>query len=363
MSRAGWKEKRPKRPTMKIKKRYLSLLALLILIPFLVVDIINYFSLPDMDDNSVEKVTLHIPRGSTLNAITDSLKKKELINDKRLFKLWLSSLGKDRSMKAGYFEIPKGLNYAQLAEYLSQAKPMQIPVTLLEGWSYHEMAEQLQKALEINSERFIELCNDSAFIKELGVEASNLEGYLLPDTYHFYWGMSEKQIIRILVKANARLFDGQATAQLDSLKFNRHQLLTMASIIEGEAILDDERTIIASVYYNRLRRRIKLQADPTIQYILPGSPRRLLYDDLKIDSPYNTYKYYGLPPGPINNPGKKSIRAALYPAQTSYIYFVARGDGGHTFSKTSAEHSRAKAKFNRIRRQVAREKRLKNQRD
>ncbi len=131
-----------------------------------------------------------------------------------------------------------------------------------------------------------------------------------------------------------------------------HDILTLASIVEGEAILDKERPVIASVYYNRLSRGIRLQADPTIQFIIKGPPRRLLLKDLEIDSPYNTYKYKGLPPGPINNPGKLSILAAVFPAQTKYLFFVARGDGSHIFSRTAKEHARAKRKFDKVRRQV-----------
>jgi len=144
------------------------------------------------------------------------------------------------------------------------------------------------------------------------------------------------------------------------MKMTVSKILTLASIVEGEAIFDDERAVIASVYYNRLKKRIKLQADPTIQYILQGPPRRLLLKDLAIDSPYNTYMYYGLPPGPISNPGKNSIMAAIYPAKTDYLYFVARGDGRHTFSKTAAEHQRAKQQFDQVRREVYRKKRRSN---
>jgi UPF0755 protein len=141
------------------------------------------------------------------------------------------------------------------------------------------------------------------------------------------------------------------------MNMRMHDILTIASIIEGEVIVDAERPIVASVYYNRLRKRIRLQADPTIQYIIPGAPRRLLIKDLEIDSPYNTYVYYGLPPGPINNPGKASIMAAIYPANTKYLYFVAKGDGSHVFSKTLSEHNRAKASFDKIRREVYRKQR------
>jgi UPF0755 protein len=138
-----------------------------------------------------------------------------------------------------------------------------------------------------------------------------------------------------------------------------NEVLTLASIIEGEAMVDTEMPIISSVYHNRLRRGMPLQADPTIQYIIPDGPRRLLYRDLKIDSPYNTYLYAGLPPGPINNPGVHAIRAALLPAESKYIYFVANGDGTHSFSENYSQHLRAKKRFDAYREQVAKEEQQK----
>ncbi len=333
---------------------------IIVILPFVFWDIFSYFSLPDLDNPGIEKKSIYIPRGANLSAIVDTLQENGLVEDKDLFIIWLTSLGKDRSLKAGYFEIPVGLTYAQLAEYLSKARSKEIKVTLLEGWRITDIAGKLEAAIEIDSTRFVELSRDTTFIRSLGLGVNSLEGYLLPDTYNLFWGMDEKQLIRLLVRHCLAIFDDEAKQQMDNLKMSVHRILTLASIIEGEAMLDDERATIASVYYNRLRRRIKLQADPTIQYILPGPPRRLLYDDLKIDSPYNTYKYYGLPPGPINNPGRKSILAALYPAKTGYIYFVARGDGGHTFTRTAAEHAREKAKFNRLRKQVYRKRKMQN---
>ena len=147
--------------------------------------------------------------------------------------------------------------------------------------------------------------------------------------------------------------------KLNEMSFTPHQVLTLASIIEGEALLDEERPVIASLYHNRLKRGMKLQADPTIQYIIKGPPRRLLIKDLKIDSPYNTYIYKGLPPGPINNPGEASIRATIFPADTNYLYMVAVGDGSHTFSRTLSEHNKAKEAFDKVRREVARERKNK----
>ena len=329
-----------------------SIIILLLVIPFFICDLINYCTIPDFDNDLVDTITVEIPKGSTLQTIADTLKNNGLIEDKELFKIWIMSLGKEKEIKAGLFEIPKGLNYAQLAKYLSQAKLKQIKVTLLEGWPITEIAAKLQNDLDIDENVFIKLTEDSAFLNQFGIDKNNLQGYLLPDTYYFYWGMSEKSIIETLVNNCLALFDSTALVQLHNLNMNQHQILTLASIIEGEAILDDERSIISSVYYNRLNRKIKLQADPTIQYILKDPPRHILYKDLEIDSPYNTYKYYGLPPGPINNPGKSSILAAIYPEKTSFLYFVATGDGGHAFSRTAAEHARAKAKFDKVRREI-----------
>jgi UPF0755 protein len=328
----------------------------LLAVPFLVIMSVQYLSVPEIEVHD-ERIDVIIPRGATLNAIADTLLKKKLIDDKQVFRFWVTTLEKDRSLKAGYYEIPKGLNYAQLVNYLSTARSKQIRVTLIEGWRIEEIAEALASKLDIEAQNFVDLCYDDKFISTMQIDQNSLEGYLLPDTYFFYWGMEEEEIVRFLVTKCLDIFTGTVRARLDSINMDIHEILTLASIIEGEAIFDDERRTISSVYHNRLKKRIKLQADPTIQYILKGPPRRLLYKDLETDSPYNTYKYYGLPPGPINNPGRKSILAAIHPEDTRYLYFVARGDGRHTFSYTATEHARAKAKFNQIRREVYRKKR------
>jgi UPF0755 protein len=341
-----------------IKRYFLkSIFIFILIVPLIIVIMIDYFRVPPLDEE-VDRVAFIIPKGASINSIADSLFVKDLINDKELFILWLTTLDKDRVIKAGYYEIPKGLTYAQLINFLSKAPPKEIKVTLIEGWSREEIAEELQKKINIDKNKFIALTNDSLFMRGLGINADNLEGYLLPDTYLFYWGVDEKTVLKFLANQCLNIFNTSELEQIKKYNMSIHQILTLASIIEGEAIFDDEREVISSVYHNRLNRRIKLQADPTIQYILEGPPRRLLYKDLEIDSPYNTYKYYGLPPGPISNPGKKSILAAIYPADTKYIYFVAKGDGKHVFSTNAKDHSRAKAQFDKVRREVRRQKRL-----
>jgi len=331
-------------------------LILLLIVPFAVCLIIDFFRLPDI--SQYDRIELVIPKGTTPDDIADSLLRKGLIDDTKTFIFWLTTLDKDRDLKAGFYDIPVGLNYPQLIAYLTTARSKEIKLTLIEGWTTEQIADELSRVLQCDRDRLIQLIRDTTFIRELGLDGSNLEGYLLPDTYYFYWGMDEESLIRFLVSRTITIFSDQIMSRLDTMKMTQHEILTLASIIEGEALFDAERDTISSVYHNRLSRRIKLQADPTIQYILDGPPRRLLYRDLEIDSPYNTYKYYGLPPGPINNPGYKSIMAAIYPADTNYLYFVARGDGRHTFSRTAREHAQAKAEFDKIRREVYRKRRL-----
>ncbi len=178
-----------------------------------------------------------------------------------------------------------------------------------------------------------------------------MEGYLFPDSYYVYERSSPSEIIGIFYNGFKKFMTDSLQARADLMRFSVHDILTLASIVEGETNKIDEMPKIASVYLNRLDRGMKLEADPTIQYLQPNGWKRLLYKDLKINSPYNTYLYTGLPPGPINNPGREAILAVLYPAKTNYLFFVATGEGGHNFSRTFSEHLRNVAKYRRWLRQ------------
>jgi len=303
-------------------------------------------------------VTVKIPSGINFKHVSDSLYQKGLIRSRQLFQLLGVLSGKDQEIRSGLYRIPKEFSSWQILNYLTAGNNVTIKVTIPEGVTSDKIAGILQSKIEIDSGAFVTLASDGAFAKSFGIQTDFLEGYLLPETYYFDWKMSEKELLRFLVNRTLKLFDSDSVRQrLRELNMNVNEILTLASIIEGEALVDSERAIISSVYHNRLRRGWRLQADPTIQYILPGEPRRLTYRDLEIDSPYNTYKHAGLPPAPINNPGKKSILAALYPADTQYLFFVATGDGGHRFSRTTKEHAYWKKQFDQVRRKVRREKR------
>ncbi|UCF63032.1 MAG: endolytic transglycosylase MltG [bacterium] len=313
----------------------------------------------DVYQDAVNKTVL-IPKGSSLRQIAQILETEDLLHSVDWFILIGKISGYQNKLQAGLFLVPEGMHPWHLLLYLTQPKLANIKVTLPEGLLASEMAQILFQKLHIDSAYFMSFVNDSAFCHRVGIEANSLEGYLLPETYFFTYEMDEEDIILTLLAGMFSIFEADSVQnQMTHLKMNRHQILTLASIVEGEVVVDSERALVSSVYHNRLRRGWHLAADPTIQYIIPGPPRRLLNADLEIDSPYNTYKYRGLPPGPISNPGRLSVLAAIFPEQTRYMYFVASGDGGHHFSQTAAEHAQWKSKFDRIRREVRRKERQK----
>lgn len=301
---------------------------------------------------------ISIQSGMSFNMIADGLKAKKIIRNKQNFKLAAYILGYTNKLKAGKYQIPAGLSNYDILQILVQGKVAVTRVTIPEGKTHRYIAALLKHKLGIDSSRFVHLVHDSLLLKNMGIEAGSLEGYLYPDTYYLTEGLSEEQIIRTLVKQFKKNFPDSIRDSDPELNLTRHQLVILAALVEGEAMLDSERSLISALYRNRLKRGILLQCDPTIQYLLP-EPRRLLNRDLAIDSPYNTYKYPGLPPGPINNPGVKSLLAAAYPEDVKYLYMVARGDGGHTFSRTLSGHLNAKRKFDAYRREVNRKKRRK----
>jgi UPF0755 protein len=207
--------------------------------------------------------------------------------------------------------------------------------------------------LGIDSEKIISLCHDEKFIHKLGIDAKSLEGYLLPETYSFYWQPDEQEILERMLDGFKRFYTDSLAEQQEQLDVTQLEILTLASIVEAESGMDGERPIIAGVYWNRLRKRMRLEADPTIQYAL-GEEKRLRFKDLNVDSPYNTYRHSGLPPGPINNPGKSSILAALFPQRHAFLYFVATGTGGHRFAKNYSDHQKNIRQYHRTRRELRR---------
>ena len=319
-----------------------------------VTSLITIFYWPQ--NNMLREIKVTINHGESLSIVSKKLFKKGVITNEVIFQLATKIRGLDTSIPVGTFLLKNVSVNNNIIDQLVNGNPERKKITLLEGWTIKQILGHLSKEMGFNYNNVYSLINNANFITSFGIEAENLEGYLYPDTYYFFEGEDVNSVIKRLVKEYKYFWTDSNITKASSISLTQHQVLTLASIIEGEAIYDSERPIISAVYHNRLKRGMKLQADPTVQYIIKDGPRRLLIKDLRIKSPYNTYLYEGLPPGPINSPGFKSLSAALYPDENDYLYFVAKGDGYHTFSKNEKEHERAKRAFQRIRRKVKREK-------
>ncbi|OGU56575.1 MAG: hypothetical protein A2V66_14410 [Ignavibacteria bacterium RBG_13_36_8] len=300
-----------------------------------------------------EPVKLEIPKGYSLARVIDTLYVKNIIPNKTSIRIAAFLFGAETKIKAGRYKIPNGLSYIQLIDLLLEGQSdEQELVTIPEGIWQKNLAGLLKNVVYVDSLEFVKLSSNKQFIKSLGLSVNNLEGYLLPETYYLYKNSNAEEIIRKLKSEMDKIFVDSVETRMSELKMTRHQILTIASIIDGESNIVSEYKRISGVYHNRLKKGMKLQADPTIQYLIRDRKHnKILYKDLEINSRYNTYMYYGLPPTPINNPGKDAIYAALYPEKHDYYYFVADGDGGHVFSKTFAQHLRNVEKYRQWRRQ------------
>jgi UPF0755 protein len=290
-----------------------------------------------------------VPRGASGAQIAKLLEEQGFIDHEALFRiaLRLHPVG-GAGIKHGIYHLPQGYSAKQLLEELRVGPDRvsleeQFRLTIPEGLSIPQAA-----ALFDDPEAFIAAASDATLVDRIGVDAENLEGFLMPNTYFFDRKPDEKEAVTRMVEQfledYARLLkDIPAASQYDM-----KTVVTVASLVEEEARLDDERPVVASVIYNRMKSRMPLQMDSTLQFALNKYGERMLDVDKQVNSPYNTYKYPGLPPGPISSPGLASLRAAMQPANTDYLYFVSNADGkSHTFSRTLAEHNAAVARYNR----------------
>jgi len=294
--------------------------------------------------------SITIQKGASATAVAELLKSESCLENTGIFKLALTMTMKNRSIRSGRYNLKGISSVGQLVKVISSPSADLMKVTLLEGWTVQEFASELNDKLQIDSYEFIRLSQDYDFIQGFNIDAPSLEGFLFPDTYILLRTYTEEEILRILVNQYQHKYR-QLLKEFEPVRrMNMLEVTSLASIIQGEAVYDDEMPIISSIYHNRLDQDMMLQADPTIQYIIPGKSRRLYNKDLEVDSPYNTYKHKGLPPGPINNPGLKAMQAAIFPAETDYLYFVSNGEGRHIFTRNNEEHNQAKLELKRKRR-------------
>ncbi len=289
---------------------------------------------------------VQIPAGEGIRQISQHLYEQGIIGHPRFFDILTRLNKQDKNIKAGEYELSAAQAPQEILAILASGRVKLYKVTIPEGFTARQIAQALEETALASARVFLEISQAPVAIAGLGLDVPSSEGYLFPDTYHFARGTTPDAMLRAMWTQFRKNVTPQMLQQADSLGLNLHQVVTLASLIEREARVDGERPLISAVYHNRLKQNMRLQCDPTVIYALADKyTGQLGYDDLKCDSPYNTYLYPGLPPGPIASPGRASLQAALNPAPVDYIYFVSRNDGTHVFSNNLKDHNLAVRKY------------------
>ena len=304
---------------------------------------------PDYDGRR----SVFIPRHASFDAVTDSLVNAGVVDNANSFVLFATATGWGDQVKAGHYSIPAGLSNKELLSILRRGLQEPVKVVIPPGSRKEVVAAVVAKNMEFSARDFLSALGDTTLASELGTDTTNLFGFMLPETYSFYWLTDAPTVVRKVKEYFDAFYAKEYSGKPLGIELSPEEVVNVASIVEWESGHDEERPAIAGVYLNRLRDRWRLQADPTVQYAIleaEGSKRRLFFRDYDIDHPYNTYKYSGLPPGPVTNPSPSAIRAVLHPDTHGYYYFVANGDGTHAFSRTLREHNAAASRFYAIQR-------------
>lgn len=297
----------------------------------------------------IAPVDIIVAAGEGTSEIAAKLDSAGLIRSPLAFRLLARWRQIDRHLRPGRYRFEGSLHISDILSKLHDGRAVVVAVTIPEGWTIARMVPYLAAQLGFSSDSILNQTRDSSLVQTWARDAASLEGYIWPETYNFYWGVSAREVLETMLRSAKEKFVDSLALRAAQLGMSRHQVLTLASMIEAEAADGNERGLISGVFHNRLREGWLLQCDPTVVYALGGLPpgRPLQKTDLSFDSPYNTYLYPGLPPGPICNPGHASIEAALFPAATDAMYFVANGEGAHIFSRTLSQHNSARAQVKR----------------
>ena len=299
-------------------------------------------SRPMSDDNELQ--VFEVIPGMTLKKVSQELSQQNLIRSASAFQAIALIQDKQKLIMIGEYNISPSMLPADILKRITSGKTVLHPVTIPEGYRITEIADLLEKQNLADKETFLQQTKNMKLVT--GVSADSLEGYLFPETYHFGKFTAEATIVKKMVETfKKRALKQEFLTRAREIGFSYHEIITLASLIEKETGKESERKQISSVFHNRLKKNMRLQTDPTVIYAIENFDGNIRKRDLKIDSPYNTYRHKGLPPGPIASPGLKSIVAALYPAKTVNLYFVSRQDGSHQFSATLNEHNRAVQKY------------------
>ena len=303
-----------------------------------------YFQASRSVSDNTQRQTFEIKPGMTLNKVSKELSRQGIIRSSMAFQAIALLQEKQKLIKTGEYNVSPSMLPMEILQRITSGKTILYAVTIPEGYRITEIGDILAKNGLADKEKFIKQTKKFELLK--GIAKDSLEGYLFPETYHFGKYIDEKLIVKMMVDTfQDRALNKKFLNRAREIGFSYHEIITLASLIEKETGKDSERKKISSVFHNRLKKNMLLQTDPTVIYAIKNFDGNIKKRHLKIDSPYNTYRYKGLPPGPISSPGLKSIIAALYPANTSNLYFVSRRDGSHQFSSTLNEHNQAVEKY------------------
>jgi UPF0755 protein len=317
------------------------------------------FFVPPRGDPSA-KVIL-IKKGSHLRQVAQLLQEKGVIRSKHFFILIATLLGKKASIKAGEYEFSDFERPLEVLDTLVKGQVRRHLVTIPEGYTLAQVAQLLEDLNIVGKDEFLQKATSPVFIASLGLDRAaglTLEGYLFPETYHFIKEMDPQETIQMMVQQFKKVFGPELAERASQLGMSEKEVVILASIIEKETPLPDEKPLVSAVFHNRLSRRIPLQSDPTVIYGIKNFDGNLTKEHLLRPTPYNTYLIPGLPPTPICNPGKESILAALHPASVPYLYFVSKNDGSHFFSSEIEEHNRAVSRYQKTGRKISLDKKM-----
>ncbi|MCL5959115.1 MAG: endolytic transglycosylase MltG [Chloroflexi bacterium] len=302
-------------------------------------------------------VQFEIKEGETATTIADRLQKQGIISSAFMFRVLAQLRGADSQLTVGKYELRRNMTTNEVIDKLREARLLAARITTIEGWRAEEIADLIERKGVARREEFLSLVRQAIFDFDFlkgRPRGASLEGYLFPDTYDIPKGATATDVTRTMLATFDKRFDSSLRQKGAASDLTLHQVVTLASIVEREAVVAGERPLIAGVFLNRIKLEMPLQADATVQYAITGPAPGPLTDywkkalttrDLQVDSPYNTYRVKGLPPGPIANPGLASLMAVVEPQKTDYLYFVAKNDGSHAFARTLEEHNQNVAKY------------------
>jgi UPF0755 protein len=301
-------------------------------------------------DGTGEPTRITVPSGASFQQVTDTLVARNLVGNPTLFRAVARVRGNDRQIRAGLYAIPPGEGWFGILDRLVEGRVVTVPMTIPEGWTLRQIAGRVAIVSGTPPEEVLAILEAEDAHETWDVPGPGLEGYLFPDTYLLTPGTSPESVVRTMTARYRSLWTLERRARAEELGFTEREIMTLASIVQAEARGNTEMPRIAAVFHNRLRIGYLLQADPTVQYALGERRSRLLYRDIDsvADHPYNTYARPGLPPGPIGAPGEAALDATLHPEDHDFLYFVARPDGTHIFTRTLEEHNRARVEARRL---------------